>query len=75
MLYDCGRCTFKEIRMAQFTEEDIIAGELIDHGSYSRRIISKAPGRPDKDYAERKQKEREEWGKEVFGKVIPEYLK
>ena len=75
MLYDCGRTTFKEIRMAQFTEDDIIAGELLDHGSYLRRIISKAPGRPDKDYAERKQKEREEWGKGVFGKVIPEYLK
>lgn len=75
MLYDCGRSTFKEIRMAQFTEEDIIAGELLDHGSYLRRIISKAPGRPDKDYAEKKQNEREIWSKEVFAKVIPEYLK
>ena len=75
MLYDCGRSTFKEIRMAQFTEEDIIAGELLNHGSYLRRIISKAPGRTDKDYAEKRQNEREIWSKEVFAKVIPEYLK
>jgi len=44
IVYDSGRTTFKEIRMARITEEDIIAGKLTDFSSYRARIISKAPG-------------------------------
>ena len=46
IVYDSGRTTFKEIRMARITEEDIMAGRLADYSSYRARIISKAPGKP-----------------------------
>jgi len=59
IIYDCGRMTFKEIRMAQISEKDILAGKLTDYSSYRRRIISKAPGNPP-DEAEYRRKE-EQW--------------
>ena len=61
IIYDCGRTTFKEIRMAQITENDIIAGKIVDYTSYLSRIISKAPGNPDKEIYERKIKEWQQW--------------
>ena len=59
IIYDCGRMTFKEIRMAQITEADIIAGTLTDFSSYRARIISKAPGKPYDEELYRRKKE--EW--------------
>lgn len=61
IVYDCGRMTFKEIRMAQITEADIIAGKLVDFSSYLNRIISKAPGNPDKEIYEKKKQEWSDW--------------
>ena len=67
VIYDCGRKTFKEIRMAQFTEEDIMAGTLTDHDSYFRRIICKAPGKPyDEKYFEKENLHQDDWFKNVF---------
>ncbi len=62
IIYDCGRMTFKEIRMAQITEADIIAGTLTDFSSYRARIISKAPGKPyDEELYRRKKEEWTAW--------------
>lgn len=64
IVYDCGRMTFKEIRMAQITEADILAGHLVDFSSYRARIISKAPGTPyDEELYRRKMDEWNEWKK------------
>ncbi len=62
IVYDCGRVTFKEIRMARITEEDIMAGKLVDYSSYLARIISKAPGKPyDEELYRRKTEEWQAW--------------
>ncbi|MBO4631935.1 MAG: exo-alpha-sialidase [Lentisphaeria bacterium] len=61
IIYDCGRMTFKEIRMAQITEEDIIAGTLVNYDSYRARIISKAPGNPDPKIYSQKMQEWKQW--------------
>ena len=61
IIYDCGRMSFKEIRMAQITEEDILAGKLVDFASYRAQIISKAPGNPDKEIYEQKMAEWNQW--------------
>lgn len=63
IIYDCGRMTFKEIRMAQITEADIIAGDIVDFASYKARFISKAPGNPDKEVYDRKIQEWLDWQK------------
>ena len=39
--YDKGRYNEKEIRMAVFTEEDLMAGAFISEGSVQKRVISK----------------------------------
>ena len=61
LVYDCGRMTFKEIRMAQITEADIMAGKIVDYASYRTRIISKSPGNPDKAVYDKKMKEWKQW--------------
>ncbi|MBQ6599402.1 MAG: exo-alpha-sialidase [Lentisphaeria bacterium] len=67
IIYDCGRNSFKEIRMAQITEADIISGSLTNYGSYRHRIISKAPGYPpDAAKFEKIRAEHDRWLKEVF---------
>ena len=66
IIYDCGRMTFKEIRMAQITEADITAGKLVDYASYLARIINKAPGNPDKELYDRKMQEWLDWQKQRF---------
>ena len=59
IIYDCGRMTFKEIRMAQISEKDILTGKLTDYSSYRGRIISKAPGNPSDEAAY--QQKLEQW--------------
>ena len=67
VIYDCGRTSFKEIRMAQITEEDIINGSLCNYSSYLCRIINKAPGKPfDQALFEQQHRERDIWLKNVF---------
>ena len=61
VIYDCGRMSFKEIRMAQITEADIMEGKLVDFASYRARIISKAPGNPDQELYNRKMAEWKKW--------------
>ena len=62
IVYDCGRTTFKEIRMARITEEDIMAGHIVDYSSYRTRIISKAPGKPyDEELYRRKTEAWQKW--------------
>lgn len=62
IIYDCGRMTFKEIRMAQITEADIVAGTLTDFSSYRARIISKASVKPyDEALYRRKMEEWTDW--------------
>lgn len=46
MVHDRGRTTFREILCSRFTEEDIIAGKLVNFDSYVCQIISKAPATP-----------------------------
>ena len=46
MVHDRGRTTFREILCSRFTEEDIIAGNLVNYDSYVCQIISKAPAVP-----------------------------
>ena len=46
MIHDRGRTTFREILCSRFTEEDIIAGHLVNFDSYVCQIISKAPAVP-----------------------------
>ena len=41
-VHDRGRGSFREIIISRFTEEDIIAGEIRDHGSWTGHIVSKA---------------------------------
>ncbi len=75
IIYDCGRTTFKEIRMAQITEEDIIRGSLVDYDSYLARIISKAPGKPyDPVLYEQKKSRRDIWFKTVFLRLVRDQL-
>lgn len=67
IIYDCGRNTVKEIRMAQITEEDIMNGKLCDYSSYLNRAINKAPGIPyDPELFEQKMEDRTNWLKDVF---------
>ncbi|MBQ7207679.1 MAG: exo-alpha-sialidase [Lentisphaeria bacterium] len=67
VIYDSGRRTFKEIRMARITEEDIMAGKLVDYSSYLARIISKAPGKPyDEALFEKKNAAWQKW-KQTIG--------
>ena len=61
IIYDCGRMTFKEIRMAQITEEDIKAGKITNYASYRARIISTAPGNPDQKIYDKKTEEWKRW--------------
>ena len=46
IVWDRGRTTFKEILITRITEEDIIAGKLVQHASYQGNLISKAPAIP-----------------------------
>ena len=77
IIYDCGRKTAKEIRMAQITEEDIIQGAVCDDSSYLSRIISKAPGIPQNiEEFEQKSKAHEDWMRDVFNPlhgIMPEH--
>ena len=67
VIYDCGRITSKEIRMAQITEEDIMNGSICDYSSYLNRIISKAPGKPfDQALFEQKKRDRNIWLDDIF---------
>jgi len=43
LVYDRERHSAKEILMASFTEEEIIAGKLLDPDSYMKKIICKVP--------------------------------
>ncbi|MDD4097128.1 MAG: sialidase family protein [Lentisphaeria bacterium] len=52
MVYDRGRTTFREIIHSRITEEDILAGHLIDHDSYTGNLVSKAPVHPEVPAAE-----------------------
>lgn len=67
IIYDCGRTTAMEIRMAQITEEDIMHGSLCDHASYLNRIISKGPCVPDPKRTEL----RMTWMREVYAPSVP----
>lgn len=46
MVHDRGRISFREILCSRFTEEDIMAGELVNYDSYVCQIVSKAPSVP-----------------------------
>ena len=43
-IYDYNRYTDKEILVAKFTEEDVLAGKLVSDGSEMRILVSKARG-------------------------------
>ena len=43
IVWDRGRTTFKEILIARISEEDILAGKLVDYASYQGHLIAKAP--------------------------------
>ena len=68
IVYDHGRCSFKEIICARITEEDIIAGRLVNTDSYLKQIISKAPAVPDLPDGElaRVKSENESWCNKIF---------
>jgi len=44
IIYDRNRSADREILMARFTEEDVMAGTLISPGSKTRMLVSKALG-------------------------------
>ncbi len=69
IIYDRGRNTFREILMAQITEEEIINGTLCRHDSYLRRIISKAPCPADRQEYEALKESDEKWKEEFFWKT------
>ena len=70
IIYDCGRTTVKEIRMAQITEKDIIQGSLCCNDSYLNRIINKAPGTVcDQEQFQRAKQQSSLWLKEVYFKL------
>ena len=70
IIYDCGRTTVKEIRMAQITEKDIIQGTLCCNDSYLNRIINKAPGTVcDQEQFQRAKQQSSIWLKEVYFKL------
>lgn len=73
IIYDRGRTTFKEILMAQITEEDIINGSLCRHSSYLRRVISKAPEPADHDVFQQRQNENKLWKDRVMQKLYREH--
>ena len=68
--YDRGRGTFREILMAQITEEDILQGVLTRQDSYSGRIISKAPIPADPEKFKEQQAAGKKWREEVFNKLL-----
>ena len=45
--YDWERVTQREILMARFTEEDILAGEMISERGARKILVNKALGKPD----------------------------
>lgn len=69
IIYDRGRNTFREILMAQITEEEIINGTLCRQDSYLRRIISKAPCPADRQEYEALKQSDEKWKEEIFFKT------
>ena len=71
IIYDRGRNTFREILMAQISEEDIINGTLCRHDSYLRRIISKAPCPADRQEYEALKQSDEKWKENIFFKTCP----
>lgn len=46
IVHDRGRCSFKEILVSRITEADVLAGRLVDHGSFQNHLVSKAPATP-----------------------------
>ena len=66
IVYDRGRTTFREILMAQITEEDIIKGVITCQDSYSGRIISKAPVPADQEFYKSLLAQDQKWKDEVF---------
>jgi hypothetical protein len=69
IIYDRGRTTFREILMAQITEEDILNGVLCRQESYLRRIISKAPVPADQEKYKELLSRDKKWQDEVFWKT------
>lgn len=69
IIYDRGRNTFREILMAQISEEEIINGTLCRQDSYLRRIISKAPCPADRQEYEALKQSDEKWKEEIFFKT------
>ena len=69
IIYDRGRNTFREILMAQITEEEIINGTLCRQDSYLRRIISKAPCPADRQEYEALKQSDEKWKENIFFKT------
>ena len=70
MVHDRGRNTFKEILVSRFTEEDIMAGKLVDLNSFLCQIISKAPASPvDQESAEKFREEDKEF-MEIIRKLL-----
>jgi len=47
--YDRERTVAKEILLARFTEEDVMAGRLVSDGSHLKILVNKATGTPDPD--------------------------
>ena len=70
MVHDRGRVTFKEILISRFTEEDIMAGELVNHNSFLCQIISKAPIRSADPEAEEKIREEDKKFQEIKFKLL-----
>jgi len=67
LIYDYGRCVQKEILLARFTENDIMAGTLVDQDSFLRRLVSKAPEQPgNQAMYDRLKREDEIWMKDYL---------
>ncbi len=69
-IYDHGRTSFREILCARFTEDDILAGKLLDHPytkSYLHHIISKAPVPADRTAYQAAQERDKAWCHTLWG--------
>ena len=67
LVHDRGRYSFREIVISRFTENDILAGQLVEHTSFCNQIISKAPAKPwDQNEYDRQKAEDQEFLRRYF---------
>ena len=71
MVWDRGRTTSKEILVSRITEQDIVAGELVDPSSYQCNILSKAPTPAEVPDADAIIADDKRWSSEVYKTAFP----